>query len=505
MDEKIVSNEEREQAEQAPPEKHSIGGAVGAFVTMGLVDVLAHLGPTGLVIGGIASYVVWKHGYEVCEQVGAQVPLPAWPHKRAHTGGRSLLDRAFGRYPQISEVVESTLDDETQEEDDAVFTSPAAQTEVPGVARITVEQAIRHTERNSYEVFIGRSMSRPNHPAVKINFYKRHLKLIGASQHGKSSMAAALIDTITRTHDPEFVQIALLDLEDKTSRLFEGLPHIARVRMGGETVRLHARSSEQVLQHLDYISRVIDYRYSLPSDQLERQPIILVYLEEFVDLKDYFKQRALAAERDERDAAKQAYAQLVYFIKKIAARGLKVLVQLLMCAQVDYRDDDLQAALINVTSGMSFCVRPSAAQAAGFYQTEMLARNAREDKIGQAVAEMPDCKDLILAPEYDLKTLLSELARSSQRQQREPLPFPGADSLPATGTDVRSMPSLTPQSQMTRRHVTVQDAYNAWQEGATGIRKIERALNIPYNKAREFVMELQRQGLITLEEQRVID
>ena len=53
-------------------------------------------------------------------------------------------------------------------------------------------------------------------------------------------------------------------------------------------------------------------------------------------------------------------------MKKIAARGLKVLVQLLMCAQVDYRDEDLQAALINVTSGMSFCVRVSAAQAAGF-------------------------------------------------------------------------------------------------------------------------------------------
>ncbi len=137
--------------------------------------------------------------------------------------------------------------------------------------------------------------------------------------------------------------------------------------------------------------------------------MLIVYLEEFIDLKDYFKQRVNAVESNERDQAKQDYAQLIYFIKKIAARGLKVYVQLLMCAQVDYRDDDLQAALVNVTSGMSFCVRPSAAQAAGFYQTELLSRNAKEDKIGQAVVEMPDCKDLILAPDYDLAARLKAL------------------------------------------------------------------------------------------------
>ena len=139
---------------------------------------------------------------------------------------------------------------------------------------------------------------------------------------------------------------------------------------------MHARSYEQVLEHLGYISALIDLRYGMSDEEIERQPLLIVYLEEFVDLKDYFKQRVNAVESDEKEQAKRAYAQLVYYIKKIAARGLKVLVQLLMCAQVDYRDDDLQAALVNVTSGMSFCVRPSAAQAAGFYQTEMLARNA---------------------------------------------------------------------------------------------------------------------------------
>ncbi len=48
---------------------------------------------------------------------------------------------------------------------------------------------------------------------------KRHLKLIGASQHDKSSKAAALPVAILCIHDPKRVTITLLDLE------YEGVSH----------------------------------------------------------------------------------------------------------------------------------------------------------------------------------------------------------------------------------------------------------------------------------------
>ena len=426
MSDQILNNEEEmEQPARAPDssEQRTIGGAGVTLAVMGLIDVLGHMGPTGLVVSGLASYVVWRHGPEVYGLVQHELGLPDLAarfgrKKERVPNKRTFWQKAWNIHPQGARRRRHAGDrgrrhrENTQRrlrEGDSVFTAPSASTEVPGVSRITIEQAVEHTTRNSYEVWIGRSLSRPINPAVKINFYKRHLKLIGASQHGKSSMAAALLDAITRTHDPSVVQVALLDLEDKTGRLFADLPHIARVRKHGEAVRLHARSYEQVLEHLGYISALIDLRYGMSDEEIERQTLLIVYLEEFVDLKDYFKQRVNAVESDEKEQAKRDYAQLVYYIKKIAARGLKVLVQLLMCAQVDYRDDDLQAALVNVTSGMSFCVRPSAAQAAGFYQTELLARNAKEDKIGQAVVEMPDCKDLILAPDYDLAARLKAL------------------------------------------------------------------------------------------------
>jgi hypothetical protein len=499
---------------------HKLLGAGAATLIAEPALAMAHQGGLGIIVGLVIGAVAYGIVDEVEQRTGGQValsvrnqPLATEKAERGSEGksklnlhrllvGKSVRE-AEADIDDDTHVVSDPTDSEEDQEEDAAFAHQEAATDTPGVPRLTMEQIVRNTQRNSYEVYIGRSMTRPGNPAIKINFYKRHLKLIGASQHGKSSEAAALLEAILRTHDPKHVQVSHLDLENKTSRLFADAPHVLKLRIDGEVVRFHARSYEEVLQHLGYLSSVIDHRYTLSDEELDQLPLIIVYLEEFIDLKDYFKQRASAAPAGpERDQAKQDYARLVYFIKKIAARGLKVLVQLLMCAQVDYRDEDLQAALINVTSGMSFCVRVSAAQAAGFYQTELLQRNAREDKVGQAVVEMPDCKDLVLAPEYNLKARLAALSPATRR---EPLAFPGmraeTERIAATGTDtpIPTMPALAPRPQTTRRQVTVQDAFNAWQEGATGPRKLERVLNIPYNQARDLFFEMQQKGLIPQE------
>src|SRR5260370_4794427 len=216
-------------------------------------------------------------------------------------------------------------------------------------------------------------MNRPDNAGVRMNFYKRQLKLLGASQHGKTSMATALLECILRTHDPNYVQVALLDHENKASRLFANAPHIAKVRVGERVVRLHAHSEQQVLEHLEYLVSLIDYRYNhLSEEELEQQPLVIVYLEQFIDLKDYFKHRIDLAGKDNNEQARQDYARLFFCIKQISRHRLKVLVQLLMRTQCDYRDEDLQEALINVTSGMAFCLRVTAAQAAGCSQTKTL-------------------------------------------------------------------------------------------------------------------------------------
>ncbi len=60
-------NEQLEDQKPVPLSQ-SLGFGVGTFLTVGAVDLLAHLGPTGLVVGGILAYVAAKHGPELASQ-----------------------------------------------------------------------------------------------------------------------------------------------------------------------------------------------------------------------------------------------------------------------------------------------------------------------------------------------------------------------------------------------------------------------------------------------------
>ena len=318
---------------------------------------------------------------------------------------------------------------------DDIFQAYRGAVDVLPTERLSIDEIVAHVRANSYTIYVGRSLTKPGYPAIPVNFFKRHIKIIGASQKGKSSMTAAMLDIIARTHDPEHVLFALLDMENQTSTLFAHLPHLCEVLLDdNRSLLLHARSAEEVLEHLQYIVSLLKYRYTLSKLQIEQQPLLIVYIEEFLALKDYFKMRIDAVAKEEKEQAKRDYVRLVYCIKEIARRGLKVRVQLLMCAQVDYRDDDLQEALINVTSGISFAVRVTAAQAAGFYQTELLQRNAREGRVGQAVVEMPDCQDLLLAPHFDLEQRLIEHERMLARYHTGV--YPGVNAKQAVNSTV---------------------------------------------------------------------
>src|SRR5258708_2291476 len=115
MSEEQPREEQREEQleEQRPlPLVRSLTYGTGTFLAAGVVDLLAHLGPTGLVVGGIAAYVASQHGPELASRVREALPSPAplamKQAGKAHTprrnGGRSLLDRALGRFPEQEDV-----------------------------------------------------------------------------------------------------------------------------------------------------------------------------------------------------------------------------------------------------------------------------------------------------------------------------------------------------------------------------------------------------------------
>lgn len=336
---------------------------------------------------------------------------------------------------------------------DSLFVTNKAQEAKNVIRRLTIDEICKHITPDSYRIYIGRSLTSANNHAVSINIYKRHFKFIGASQKGKSSMAAAFLEIVTRTHSPKKVQIAILDLENQTGNLFANKPHVF----------LHARSREEVIEALNKIVAFVDYRYEKAKSEVIAGPILIVYVEEFLALKNWLRKKINSAPNEE--AKKQAlkmYSDFVYAISEIASRGLKCRVQLLLCAQVDYRDNDkeLQEALINVESGMSFCVRPTAAQAAGFSNNELLARNYKDDVVGQAVVEMTDCKDLVLAPDFDLEQKLLELEDSQRTDAYASFERSlRSDGEPAhSDSDARTAPSGEPNLTLVRALVE-QDEY----------------------------------------------
>src|SRR6266516_5246842 len=354
-----MSEEQQIQQEKKYPAPLSAKFAGGALVTA--VPILAHFGPTGLLLSGVASLIAYRHGPEMYAMARDTLPvLPSLEGRgepRARTSDeRTMWDRLIGYRPDDQNEQVGSESQESEQEapaNEADFVIEDRSTEVPGVPRYTVEEIVSHIPYNSYKIYIGRSLTKPSNPALSMNFFRRHLKVIGASQKGKSSMAAALLEIMLRTHDEKHLLVAILDKENRTGKLFENDPHIARVQFpDGQQTLLHARSQKEVVEHLLLLVEILKYRYTLSLTDLARHPLILIYLEEFLALKDFFKRRISKARGAAKEQAIEDYDQLVYCIKEIARMGLKVKMQFLMCAQVDYRDDDLYEALANVTAGM---------------------------------------------------------------------------------------------------------------------------------------------------------
>ena len=238
------------QAQQRAPLSHSLGFGAGTFLAAGMVDILAHLGPTGLVVGGIAAYVASRHGPELFEQVREALPSPpareasrrpvarspqqqqyGQPERR----GRSVLDRALGRFPDEDEE-----DVSCEQEDDTVLVDEEDEWETTLVEEATVEAGLA-------ELTAPRSPS-PTHalhlaPRLDLSINEvidAGVFVSGMKGSGKSSLAARLMEQVGRFPIPQviydlkgdFVSLAL----SSPPHLQAGLVMTAREGYTAETI-----------------------------------------------------------------------------------------------------------------------------------------------------------------------------------------------------------------------------------------------------------------------------
>lgn len=219
--------------EKTYPVKHSAAFAGGTLVTMGLVDVLAHLGPTGLLVGGIASYVAWRHGPELYEQLRGLLPAPerGEPSEPAaapqHPRQRSLLDRALGRYPEDAlapkDESEPEEEDEAKDEPALPFERLQEEDEDDRFSRMPKPMPPRWP---SSRYGLGGQTNRdllelaPNLRVHKQELAGKAILVCGMRRHGKTTLGA-LIAELLGAH---YIPLLIPDLEGDWLSLADVLP-----------------------------------------------------------------------------------------------------------------------------------------------------------------------------------------------------------------------------------------------------------------------------------------
>lgn len=329
------------------------------------------------------------------------------------------------------------------------------------VEQPTLEECIAQVKRNSFEVCVGRSLSTGDYR--KVNIYKKHWKIIGGSQMGKSAAMIANLRMLAATHDPERLTIAPLDLEDQNVNLLADLPHIAR----WNGTPLVARNEGEVLDRLDDLVDMMKYRYTLTKREVKALPIVIVYIEELLRLKDHYKNAIKTAALQGPAAVKYAkglYTRLVEALNALSGRGLKVRIQLFIAAQVDYRDEDLVAAWKNIQFGQSFKVESGAARAAGFNNNELLADNYENGDVGEFVLQYIRLSDLCIGPYFPLEDLVEEWENEQEQREEEQQRPQGPYIIAAHGQIVQQPPVRGPYTYVPGMHTTqpLGEQSNAW-------------------------------------------
>jgi hypothetical protein len=274
----------------------------------------------------------------------------------------------------------------------------------PGVRQPTQRFLLEQLEENALQVAPG-IRTTDGQPVVLSIPDAVHFKLIGSSGFGKSCLAAAILDQAVRLNPPDLLQIALLDLEHKTSRLFEHAPNVATLQIGRRSVPMVATSADEVALHLGYLKKELDRRAGLSEYDLLQEPLMLIYVEEMLSLQ---------FEVDE-----ALIEQMLKDLSVLAVRARKYNMFLLACAQTDYSTPELKTAQKQFRSRIAFAIDTSAARAAGFMSTDLIKYNFSNSQRGDGmyVLETPGVASLMLAPVYDVKAKVLAMDRRSAHVQ----------------------------------------------------------------------------------------
>jgi hypothetical protein len=357
---------------------------IGVMVSSG---VTLTLGIPGVALSyAIGRWKTSKHGWHMLKpSKNGNYPKPF------HLHTSQLVDVAPGNYPLLPETFHHAPHVSVREEPREDLHDTIREVERAAPRLDDFYEAIPY---NSLQTGLGAKLG--NGELVTAGIPESvHYKLIGGSGFGKSCLAAGMLDIACSTNSPDVLRIALLDLEWKTARLFEHLPHVYEVRNGARHIRMVGRDADEVAARLGTLKQELNRR---AAGGIEK-PLLLVYVEEMLSLQ---------YEVDP-DLQKQMLADL----NILALRGRKYGIFFLACMQVDYSNKELREAKGMFRTRAGFAIDPPAARASGFVNSTLVKENFQRGRPGQYLLEKPAFSELLLAPRYDVASKVTSKATSN--------------------------------------------------------------------------------------------
>jgi hypothetical protein len=244
------------------PLGQSLSCGVGTFLLAGAVDMVAHFGLTGLVVGGIAAYAASQHGPELLEHLKgawpaarpapppAKVPRTLASHGKSQ---RSLLDRTLGWFPDEEPDEDTVLVDATPAEQEPAETWERW----PPAARPARERLIDLS---------------PDVQIDKRDLSGKALLVCGMRRHGKTTLGARIAEQLGKHNLP----LVIPDLEGDYLSLAEVLP---RAVIAGHS---HAARQYPASQFIALDS--VQAAYQLGYDTLEYGYQVMLDLSSYTDL-----------------------------------------------------------------------------------------------------------------------------------------------------------------------------------------------------------------------------
>lgn len=258
-----------------------------------------------------------------------------------------------------------------------------------GLTTLQLESPRPTIEEVSYNSFLMSPGLTQEGEHVVVQFKGTHLKFVGTSQMGKSSLICYLLKSIMQTHSPNHVQVAILDLEGLNSNLLKRQAHVRYVAQ---------MELKPIVQGVQWAVDEMNRRYTLGAKGMGQEPLLILYIEEYLDLVNQLKLYD-----------NELFKAFVTNMTTLATRALKANICLWLAMQTNYSDDMLKEALANIPYGHCLGLHPNAGRAAGFPDNDLLKENFKRAQPGTSYARYPSFKGLINHHTFDIKSELTSI------------------------------------------------------------------------------------------------